>query len=168
VERCQPSGFLVRYIFCPRLIRGRGWVQAMSPRGSPSQPAALQPSTTNADTRTKHTSETQNRNGATRETASAARARARQARADHGPLASMSKRQRSLRRERRAHAATRTDPNAGNAPALPTPCTTTKTCTFRLTPKTWELMLLHKLVHKWSREMKVGYARVSTTEQDLS
>src|SRR5262249_32864010 len=40
-----------------------------------------------------------------------ARARARQAR--------MSKRQRSLRRERRARAATRTDPNAGNAPALP-------------------------------------------------
>src|SRR6516162_2358063 len=37
-----------------------------------------------------------------------------------------------------------------------------------LTPKTWALMLLHKLVHKWSHEMKVGYARVSTTEQDLS
>ena len=29
-------------------------------------------------------------------------------------------------------------------------------------------MLLHKLVHKWSHDMKVGYARVSTTEQDLS
>src|SRR5262245_63592315 len=80
----------------------------------------------------------------------------------------MSKRQRSLRRERRAHAATRTDPNAGNTPALPTPCTTTKTCTSFLTPKTWAIMLLHKLVHKWSHEMKVGYARVSTTEQDLS
>src|SRR5262249_19197355 len=48
------------------------------------------------------------------------------------------------------------------------PCTTTKTCTFCLTPKTWALMLLHKSVHKRSHEMKVGYARVSTTEQDLS
>src|SRR5262249_16264532 len=37
-----------------------------------------------------------------------------------------------------------------------------------VTPKTWALMLLHKLGHKWSHEMKVGYARVSTTEQDLS
>ena|SRR5215472_4996856 len=36
----------------------------MPPGGSPSQPAALQPSITNADARTKHTSETQNRNGA--------------------------------------------------------------------------------------------------------
>ena len=38
----------------------------------------------------------------------------------------------------------------------------------RFAPKTWALMVLHKLVHKWSHEMKVGYARVSTTEQDLS
>jgi hypothetical protein len=30
----------------------------------------------------------------------------------------------------------------------PPPCTTTKTCTSCLTPKTWALMLLHKLVHK--------------------
>src|SRR5262245_53148382 len=67
-----------------------------------------------------------------------------------------------------AIAAMRTDPNAGNAPALPTPCIITKTCTFCLTPKTRALMLLHKLVHKWSHDMKVGYARVSTTEQDLS
>jgi len=37
-----------------------------------------------------------------------------------------------------------------------------------LTSKTWALIVLHKLVHKWSHEMKVGYARVSTTEQDLS
>src|SRR5262249_45458901 len=51
---------------------------------------------------------------------------------------------------------------------FPTPCTTTKTCTFCLTPKTWALTLLHKLVQKWSNEIKVGYAGASTTEQALS
>jgi DNA invertase Pin-like site-specific DNA recombinase len=28
--------------------------------------------------------------------------------------------------------------------------------------------VLHESLHKWSREMKIGYARVSTSEQDLS
>ena len=34
-----PRGFSVRYIFGPRLIRGRGWVQSMPPTGWPSQAA---------------------------------------------------------------------------------------------------------------------------------
>src|SRR5262249_25518866 len=51
---------------------------------------------------------------------------------------------------------------------FPTPCTTTKTCTFCLTPKTGRFTLVKRWVQKWSQERKVGYARVSTTEQDLS